>query len=213
MRKISIPGIHEPLIGPVLGIVLGIALVVVAILSPFVTSVGPGEIVVEDCGGTLTVWRAPKDQGLHWDGLCSTTTYHEATALSFNRIVEVDDARVKLRGRLIVRLSGDDEAIRAMYTHAASEEMLTEEIVPAAMDDVLAAAADPGWHKPQGGFVARELKGAFEYGLRRVSPTGAIWSTHEAKKALESDMRRRLRERAFPYGLTVDAELGFVTER
>ncbi|HTK60249.1 MAG TPA: hypothetical protein VL283_03545, partial [Candidatus Baltobacteraceae bacterium] len=60
--------------------------------------------------------------------------------------------------------------------------------------------------------VERKLKSALEYGLKRVSPNGRIWSAPETKRALTDDVQRRIDARTFPTGVSVRVQLGFVTE-
>lgn len=212
-RRTSFLGIDEPPLGPAAAIVIGAALLVWLALTPFVTHVGQGEIVVEECGRALTVWRGSREPGFHWDGLCATVAYPQELVMPFSEPIEVDEARVKLRGKVLVRLPADDDGVRELHRKTGSVEALTREIAPMAMSEVLSAAADPGWHRTKGNPIERLGKDALEYALRRVSPTGAIWSSHEARHALEADIRRRLQARSFPYGLKADIELGFVTER
>ena len=49
--------------------------------------------------------------------------------------------------------------------------------------------------------------------MKRVSPTGAVWSSQEIKKKLRVEMRRHLAETPNPYAIPLDVELGIVTER
>jgi hypothetical protein len=195
-------------------IVVAAVAVVGAVAYPFVTSVGSNEIVIEDCDGDLTVWRSPRDAGLHWDGLCRTETYHADGFVRFKEPVQGADADVTLRGSVAVKLPSDDEAMRQLHrTYGSYEAFLDTDIVPVVLEELRAAAADPDWHQPKGGYVARKAKDALEYTLKRVSPVGAIWTSPEAKRALTEDVRRRLAARTFPPGVMVRFDLGFVTER
>ncbi len=202
-------------VGLLVGLVAAaIAVVVGAACYPFVTSVGSNEIVIEDCGGDLTVWRHPRDEGLHWDGLCRTRTYPAGSFVSFKEPAQGAGADVTLRGSLAVKLPADDDAMRALHrTYGSHAAFIDAAVRPVLLEELRAAAADPAWHEPKGNIVERKLKGALEYGIKRVSPTGAIWTSQEAKRALTEDVRRRLAARTFPPGVTVRFELGFVTER
>ena len=197
------------------------ALAISAIIGPYacLSYVESDESVVKDCDGELTVWRAPEDAGLKWDGLCRTATYDDTLQRKFREEIDVDGARVTLRGRYAVlfrRQHPDD--IRDLYrAYGKQEAFMKKVVIPAVREDILAAAADPAWHRPKGGAIKRELKNALEYGLRRVSPTGHIWTSPEARHALEDDIQRRLDERTLsgtmPGGVIVTLQLGFVTER
>lgn len=207
-------GFIELLFEPWALAVIGVVLVACLLSYPFLTSVDQGEIVIKDCGGDLTVWRSPQDEGIHWDGLCRTETYGAAAGRKFKEPLPGADVDVMIRGRAYALLPSDDAAMLALHRAYGSEDaFLDQAIMPAVMEDIRAAVADPAWHEPKGNIVERKLKGALEYGIRRISPTGAIWSSHETKRALTDDIRRRLDARAFPAGIQVQVELGFVTER
>lgn len=189
---------------------------VCALICVVLTSVDPNEIVIEDCGGggALVVWRAPGDEGIHWDGLCATETYHAVVTARFQERISFGGGALTVRGGMIVRFPDADLDMSAMHGAYGSEDaFLNEAVFPNVVEDVRAAVADPAWHQPQGGAAKRELKNALDYALRRLSPTGAIWSAPEAKQALARDIQRRLDARPFPYGLRVEIRLGLLTER
>ena len=196
----------------ILSILAILAIVVSLMLWPFVSHVGQDEIVVKSCSGNLTVWRAPDDQGFKWDGFCRTRTYHEGAVVALRESVDVEEAAVTVRAQIKVAYPGDDVLMRALYREYTEKKFLREAVEPAATEDVRAAAADPAWHEPQGGWAKRGLKTALNYSLQRLSPTGVIWSDPEAKRALEKDIQRRLNARIFPHGVRVKVTLGFVTE-
>jgi hypothetical protein len=181
----------------------------------FVSDVGPDEIIVKDCGGVdQEVWRGHDEGGLQWDGLCRTATYHAYLREGFSERVATDGVDARIRGTIVIMAPVHDEDLLRIYEDmGGSEERFVEAIWPGIMQDVMAAAADPAWHRPQGGIVKRELKGALEYGLKRVSPTGHLWTAPEARRALQEDIQRRLDARLFPRGVTVKITLGFLTER
>lgn len=207
-------GFIELLIEPWALAVIGVVILVCALAYPFVTSVGRGEIVVKDCGGDLTVWRSPRDEGLRWDGFCRTETYGAVVGVKLSEPLPGADVDVTLRGRAYASLPADDAAVIALHREYGSEDaFVARAIAPAVLEDVRAAVAEPDWHRPKGNIVERKLKGAIEYGMRRVSPTGAVWTSHEAKRALSTDIQRRLDARSFPAGIRVVVDLGFVTER
>lgn len=176
--------------------------------------VEPGESVVKDCDGDLTVWRGPEDAGIKWDGLCRTATYNDAVQGSLREEIKTDGTRVTLRGRYLALFPQDAERVLQIYrAHGRQDDLMRDVIDRAVVEEVRAAAVDSAWHQSHGGVIKRGLKDALEYGLRRVSPTGDIWSAPEAKHALEDAIQRRLDTHVFPPGVTVQIQLGFVTER
>lgn len=202
--------------------ILAVVAAVSSLSYPFLTSVDRGEIVIRDCDGDLTVWRYPKDEGVRWDGFCGVTTYYEIDSVSFKEPVVVDGRRFTVRGTVRFPMPADDAEMRALHEEYGSRAALVDKLVmPAVMAAIHDAAADPTWAQPQGNYVERKLKGAFDYGLKRVSPTGAIWTSHETRQRLQEDLNKRLAFGTPDPGLydkplrriPLTIELGFVTER
>ncbi len=197
---------------PIAAFVLGVAL----IAMPFVENVEHGEVVVCESrfGGGTDVWRGWLVDGWHWQGLGEVTTYHAEAGRKFAVPVEAAGASFVVRGVARFRVFGDDAKILDIHRTYGSEDAIASRLVlPAVEKAVRAAAADPDWASPQGGFVERNLKGALEYGLKRVSPTGAVWTSHETRRALQDDLNARLAAAHTPSGIPITVELGIVTER
>lgn len=197
------------------GILLMLAFAVTILMYPFFSYVEPDESVIKDCDGELTVWRAPADEGIRWDGFCRTATYDDTLQRKFREEVVADGVRVTLRGRYAVLFPREHpDRIREIYREYGQQDaFMGKAIDPVVREEILAAAGDPAWHRPTGGIIKREIKNALEYGLRRLSPTGRIWTSPEARHALEDDIQRRLDARAFPGKVIITVQLGFVTER
>lgn len=187
-----------------------------ALVYPFLTSVDRGEIVVKDCGGDLTVWKYPKDEGVHWDGLCRTETYFAIDSVSFKEPIVVDGVRYVVRGTATFDLIDfDDDQVKALHRTYGSEAGVSNKVLGQVRIALQGAAADPGWAEPKGNIVERKLKGALEYSLKRVSPTGAIWTAPETRQALEREVNRRLiaLSGTDDPSLEPTVTLGFTTER
>lgn len=192
-------------------IIIGIGYVISA---PFFEYVSDGEIVVEDCDGSLTVWRGGRENGLHWDGLCSTTTYDVYADYDLSLLVSVDGVEVQVRGDIRFPLPEDDVSIQALYkTHRTERAFVNTMIDSRMLEELHETAKDPSWHVPKGGIVKRNLKRALDYTLRRISPVGAFWASPEAIKSLEEKMQHRLDTRTFPYGVHPTIYIKRVIER
>ena len=187
------------------------------VVSPFVETVAPGEITVCESrfGRGIEVWRnSGKEADMHWQGLCRVTTYHAHARVPFKEPLDVGEMRYTVRGDARFDMPSGDAELLAVHEAYGSEEGVVEKLVTPAVRQALdAAAADPDWAVPDGGWASQKLKAGLEYGLKRLSPTGAIWSPHEIKKKLQQDIRRRLAGALNPLGVPLDVELGFVTER
>ncbi len=211
---------HELAIIPV-----ALAMGLVALLAmPFVEKVDRGEVVVCESrfGGGADVWRGWLVDGWRWQGLGKVTTYHAETGIPFKEEIEVDGTRFIVRGTARFRVFGDDAKILAIHRTYGSEDAIAERhVLPAVEAALRDVAADPSWTRLEGGFVERKLKGALEYGLKRVSPTGAIWSSPETRRRLQEELTRRLTYAPDASGIggqrvrdiPITVELGFVTER
>lgn len=206
-------GFIELLFEPWAWAIIGVVLVVCALVYPFLTSVDQGEIVIKDCGDRdVTVWRSPADDGVHWDGFCRTETYYGSDTRSFKEPIVVDGVHYTVRGTATFGVSHLlDRQIVELHRRYGSADALYQAIVLSPIHLALSeAVADPAWAQPQGGFVERKLKGVLEYGLKRISPTGHIWTAPETRQALEKRLNQRLTELGT---LPTTVTLGFVTER
>lgn len=195
-----------------------LALAVMLLLIPFVEHVGTGEIVVceTSSGGDkdVEIWRGDKDPGFHWQGFCKVTTYHRSDTRKFKEPLVADGAHYAVRGKATFRLALDDAQLLEMHRAYGSEDALyARHVLPKLRETLQAAAADPDWAAPKGNIVERKLKGALEYGLKRISPTGHIWTSPEARQELEKELNRRLKASPGSADIPVEVTLGFVTER
>ena len=195
------------------------AIVALCLLSmPFVEWVEPGEIVVCESrfGGGTEVWRGRTDgeTKARWQGFCKVTTYHSLSRGKFREDVTVGETGYAVRGVVFFSLPKDDAALLEIHRAYGSEDGIFETFaLPAARQAVRDAAADPDWAKPKDNWAKRQLKGALEYGLKRVSPTGDIWTSHEVKAQLQADLRERLDKVPNSHNIHLLVDLGFVTER
>lgn len=211
-------GFFEVMFEPWALIALAAFVAVCLLLMPFVEWVEPGEIVVCESrfGGGTEVWREPVDgeTDAHWQGFCKVTTYHSLTRGKFRQDVTVGENDYAVRGTVFFSLPTNDAALLEIHRAYGSEDgILGKFALPAARQAVQEAAADPDWTKPEGGWAKRQLKGALEYGLKRVSPTGGIWISPEIKKRLQDNLQERLDRVPNPHGIHLLVDLGFVTER
>lgn len=211
---------HELAIIPI-----ALAMAFIALIAmPFVEKVDHDEVVVCESrfGGETEVWRGWLVDGWRWQGLGKVTTYHAEAGRKFTTEIDVGGTRYVVRGTARFRVFGDDAKILAIHRTYGSEDAIAERHVLPAVDAALReAAADPSWTRLEGDFIERKLKGALEYGLKRVSPTGAIWTSPETRRRLQDDLTRRLTYAPDAAGIggqrvrdiPVTVELGFVTER
>ena len=188
-----------------------------AVLSmPFVEKVEPGEIVVCESrfGGGTEVWRGWMVEGWHWQGLGKVTEYHADAGRKFATEIDVDGTRYVVRGTARFRVWGDDDKILAIHRTYGSEDVIADKLVLPAVDAALReAAASPSWTRRDGNLVERKLKDGFEYALKRVSPTGSVWTAPETRVKLQQEMNARLSGVTGPHDIPMTVELGFVTER
>jgi hypothetical protein len=192
---------------------LCILISILLFLFTCITDVGEGETVIRDCDGVLTLWHAPADQGLHWDGTCSVRSYPDVSAISFREDVTTDGMAVIVRGFYIVHPPSDGDRLKEIHrTFGSHRSYLERGIDVPVRAAIRQAASQPSWRILKGGPIESELKNALEYGIRRFSPTGAIWSVPESKHALAREIQRRLDATILPSGTAVSVELGFVTE-
>lgn len=203
----------DVLFNPWFWAVMAVIIAATSLSYLFVTDVGTGEIVIKDCGGDLTVWRHPRDAGTHWDGFCRTETYDQVIVIPFKEPVSVDGAWITLRGRFLITLPTDDGTMLGLHRAYVSEAGLRAAMSPLAFQALREAAAEPSWHQPKGGIVARKAKDALEYAMKRVSPIGAVWTSPEAKHALADAAQQRIDFLMAGTGVSASIELGFVTER
>lgn len=209
-------GAPELAAGLIVAIVLAVGCLVAVLAMPFVENVEHGEVVVCEprFGGETKVWRGWLVDGWHWQGLGKVTTYHAEAGRKFSIPIEAGGAAYVVRGVARFRVFGDDAKILSIHRTYGSEDAIASRLVlPAVREAVEQAAADPHWARLEGGLVERKLKGALEYGLKRVSPTGAVWTSHETRRALQDDLNARLVKAHPPSGIPLTVELGFVTER
>lgn len=201
-------------------LLIGMVIAAIALLCmPFIEGVNHGEIVVCESrfhDGT-EVWRGPDDPSdtdWRWQGLCKVTEYHDRAGFNFREDVMVGETFYRVRGTVFYDLPKDDAKLLEIHAAYGSEEGIEAKLArPALRASLEAAAADPEWAEPEGGWTKRRLKEGLEYGLKRLSPTGAIWSPHEIQKKLQADLKRRLSDAPSPHGIPMTVELSIVTER
>ena len=175
-----------------------LAIAAMLVLMPFVEKVAADEIVVCETsygdGKDVDVWRGDKDPGFHWQGLCRITTYHRTGTASFKEPMTVDGRQYVVHGTASFDLSKlDDARMLEMHRAYGSEAGIYAGTVRAQVRSVLEEAAeDPDWAEPNGNYVERKLKGAFEYGLQRFKLSDGIVTTAKARQGLERELNRRL---------------------
>jgi len=203
---------HEFAIVPI-GFVL-FALVLLAM--PLVEFIESNDIVVCESrfGGDAEVWRGESDVDLRWQGLCRVTEYHERALVTFRREIDVDGTRFVVRGTARFRLEGDDARVLEIHRAYGSESGIDRKVVLPAVEHALEdAAADPSWVRMDGNYVERKLKDGLEYAMKRVSPTGHVWTAPETRVKLQQELNRRLAATPTAYDIPIRVDLGFVTER
>jgi hypothetical protein len=185
------------------------------VLGSLTSRVGAGEIMVKECGGERTVWRSPADKGFHWIGLCVTRTFHAIMYRSFSVQAKREGVNYFIRGVATVRAPEGDADLLALSGRFPSEEALfNRSVLARVMETTRRLAEDPIWLKTRrGGWVQNQFKDGLEYGLKRLSPTGHIWSSHESRHELQNEINIALQTGVSEDHLPITVELGLIIER